>query len=96
MTELEVARLELAAARRHVELLVKVLVGIHQLLYPPVMRMPDVMMRFHLEKSDVNAYMQELSDRIRAIPDEIKAAEESAARSLPSALFRPIDHSEGA
>lgn len=94
MTELEVARLELAAARRHVELLVKVLVGIHQLLYPPVMRMPNVMMRFHLEKSDVNAYMQELSDRIRAIPDEIKAAEESAARSLPSALFRPTDPKE--
>jgi hypothetical protein len=75
MTELEVLRLERDTARRHVEMLVKILVGINQLLYPPVMRMPDVMMRFHLETKDVNVYMQELSDRIRAIPDEIQAAE---------------------
>ena len=73
MTEVEVLRLELAAARRNVEMLVKVLVGIYQLLYPPAMAVNGRSMVFHSD--DANIYMQELSDRIRSIPDKIQAAE---------------------
>jgi hypothetical protein len=62
-------------ARAYYERTVKILTGIHALLYPPRVRRDDgVTFEFH--SPHVHEQMQALSDRIRAIPDEIEAASE--------------------
>lgn len=65
-----------AAERDHAktcyERTVRILTGIHALLYPP--RFTDHDGRTWLFKSPLaEEQMQELSDRIRALPDEIEA-----------------------
>ncbi len=70
-------------ARTCYELTVRILTGIHAMLYPP--RFTDNDGRTWQFKSPLaEEQMQELSDRIRAIPDEIAAADE-AMKTPPNA-----------
>lgn len=55
---------------------VKILTGIHALLYPPRVTRDDGK-TFEFHSPHVHEQMQALSDRIRAIPDEIAAAAET-------------------
>lgn len=65
-------------ARRHDDVL-KILTGIHSLLFPPHVDLGDGrVMAFRPKSLDPLEAMQALSDRIRSIPDEI------AARSTPA------------
>lgn len=73
-TQRRVLQLELDRALLMKERLTKVLFGIHSLLYPPMVKLPDGRtFAFKPKDLDPHACMQELSDRIRAIPDEIGA-----------------------
>ena len=70
--EVAVLRHERNAERRKQERTIRILTGIHALLYPP--RFTDNDGRTWQFKSPiVEEQMQELCDRIRAIPDEIEA-----------------------
>lgn len=77
----DAARLEVAIAQRnHANLqfqrAVQIMTGIHALLYPP--RFTDNDGRtFEFRSPDVHEQMQALSDRIRALPDEIAAMHSS-------------------
>lgn len=72
--EREILRSELDRARMTNEHLVKVLSGIYGLLYPPLVKLSDGRaFAFKPQNLDPHEYMQALSDRIRAIPDEIAA-----------------------
>ena len=71
-------------ARACYERTVLILTGIHAMLYPP--RFTDNDGRTWQFKSPLaEAQMQELSDRIRAIPDEIAAADE-AMKTPPNVI----------
>jgi hypothetical protein len=51
---------------------VRLLTGIHALMYPAPVTMADGRtMVFRPKDMDAHAMMQELSDRIRALPDEL-------------------------
>jgi len=72
----EISRLhaELTYERQKSERLVAVLVGIHGLMYPPRVAMPDGrVMEFRPHSLDPHESMQKLSDRIREIPDKLAA-----------------------
>ena len=70
--EVEVLRAERDHARATVEQAVSSLAGIHSLMYPAPIRMEDGRtMVFRPNHPDPHKVLQELSDRIRAIPDEI-------------------------
>ena len=72
----EIYAIERDQARASYDRTVRILTGIHALLYPP--RFTDHDGRTWQFKSPIaEAQMQELSDRIRAIPDEIAAADEA-------------------
>ena len=72
--ENEALRYERDQARAHHMGAVSVLTGIHNLLYPPVFTTPDgIKMAFRPKKLDPHEILQELSDRIRAVPDQIAA-----------------------
>ena len=52
---------------------VKLLTGIHSLLYPPPMTLADGRtLVFRPQSPDPHEVLQELSDRIRALPDELE------------------------
>lgn len=53
---------------------VKTLTGIHLLLYPPDMVIDGTLLRFAPAEATANELMRAISERIRAIPDEIDAA----------------------
>lgn len=73
-TQRRVLQLELERVLMMNEHLGKVLLGIRSLLYPPMVKLPDGRtFAFKPKDLDPHACMQELSDRIRAIPDEIAA-----------------------
>lgn len=60
-------------ARAMVDNAVKLLTGIHLLLYPAPFTKPDGRtMVFRPRDPDPHAVLQELSDRIRALPDELE------------------------
>jgi len=61
-------------ARAHYESAVRLLNGIHALLYPPSIKTPDGRtMVFRPKDPDPHQVLQALSDRIRALPDELAA-----------------------
>ena len=75
------------AARARVEISVRILSGIHALLSPPHISTPDgKTWAFRPKSIDPHEILQELSDRIRAIPDKLKA-------ELSKILDDPIDRS---
>lgn len=66
----EVLRAERDQARARVDYTMKVLFRIHSCMYPRAVKMEDGrLMAFRPENP--HEYMQALSDRIRAIPDEL-------------------------
>lgn len=70
--QVEVLRAERDQARARVDSAVKLLTGIHSCMYPSAMKMEDGRsMVFRPENP--HEYLQALSDRIRAIPDEMVA-----------------------
>lgn len=70
----EVLRAERDHERAKVESAVRLLTGIHALLYPAPIKTPDGRtMVFRPKDPDPHQVLQELSDRIRALPDEIAA-----------------------
>lgn len=61
-------------ARAQVEYAGRLLAGIHALLYPPPIKLADPdgrTMVFRPKDPDPHTILQELSDRIRALPDEL-------------------------
>lgn len=74
---------ELERERVKNERLAQELVGIHALLYPPVVTLANGQTLNFVPKSfDPHALMQELSDRIRAIPEEVVDVEGERAKAL--------------
>lgn len=55
----------------------RLIVGIYALMYPPKTKLADGrVMVFRPQKLDPHVVLQELSDRIRALPDELAAMQE--------------------
>lgn len=82
MTHIEMLTYERDVARAHRNALANILTAIHAQLSPPDVSLPDGrVMRFH----DPNAVqtLHVLSERIRAIPDELARAAVEAPGSLP-------------
>ena len=72
--ENEALRYERDHARAHQMAAGAVLTGIYNLMYPPVFTTPDgIKMAFRPKALDPHEILQELSDRIRAVPDQIAA-----------------------
>ena len=70
--EAEVRYYEREQARAKVDIAVRLLTGIHSLLYPaPVTTADGRTMVFRPKSEDQHEILQELSDRIRALPDEL-------------------------
>lgn len=70
---IEILDAEKCFAIARYESAVKLLTGIHSLLYPPAIKLPDGQtMVFRPKDPDPHTLLQELSDRIRALPDEIE------------------------
>lgn len=83
----EVLRAERDHARACYDATVKLLVGIHALLYPAPTTLPDGrVMVFRPKSLDPHDVLQELSDRIRALPDELEkfAAIQQAEAQQPA------------
>lgn len=75
--EIERLRAERDHARAHFDSATKLLMSIRALLYPPPVELPDGRtMAFRPKSIDPHEVLQELSDRIRALPDEIRALED--------------------
>lgn len=52
---------------------VRLLIGIHSMMYPPQVKLPDGRtMTFRPTDPDPHVVLQELSDRIRALPDRLR------------------------
>lgn len=72
--EIERLAAERDNARERFELTANLLMSIHALLYPPPVTLPDGRtFVFRPEDPDPHTVLQTLSDRIRALPDEIAA-----------------------
>lgn len=70
----EVQRHETARARAQVDNAVALLTGIHSLLYPAPITTPDGRtLVFRPKDPDPHEVLQELSDRIRALPEKLAA-----------------------
>ena len=70
---IEILYAEKCFAISRYESAVKLLTGINSLLYPPAIKLPDGRtMVFRPKDPDPHTLLQELSDRIRALPDEIE------------------------
>ena len=70
--KIERLRAERDSARAKVEYTTRLLAGIHALLYPPPVTTADGRtMVFRPKTLDPHEVLQELSDRIRALPDEL-------------------------
>jgi hypothetical protein len=79
-----VLRYEVEKARASYGATVKILVGIHAVIYPQLVKLEDGR-RFAFNSPHLHQQMQELSDRIRAIPDELaKAAPKPGPFTLPA------------
>jgi hypothetical protein len=75
---IEVLRGERDHARARVDSAVRLLTGIHSLLYPaPIKTADGRAMVFRPTNPDPHEVLQELSDRIRALPDELAKLAES-------------------
>lgn len=71
--ETEIYRYELERSRAQMDSAVKLLSGIHALLYPsPIETNDGKTMVFRPNELDPHEVLQELSDRIRALPDELR------------------------
>jgi hypothetical protein len=77
--ENEILSMEKAHNERKAEYFVRLLSGIHALLYPERVTRADGM-RFEFHSPYVHEQMQELSDRIRALPEQIQKAAIAAGR----------------
>lgn len=54
----------------------RLLIGVHSMMYPPMTRLPDGRtMMFRPNDPNPHEVLQELSDRIRALPDQIRNIE---------------------
>ncbi len=70
----QVLRAERSLVNERYEFTVKLLTSIHLLMYPEQMALPDGRtLVFRPSNPDPHTVLQELSDRIRALPDEIAA-----------------------
>ncbi|MBK8113166.1 MAG: hypothetical protein IPK44_00955 [Candidatus Accumulibacter sp.] len=70
--ECEILRHELDIAKSHKDEVVKLLIGIHALLYPsPIVTGDGRTMVFRPKNIDPHMVLQELSDRIRALPEKL-------------------------
>jgi hypothetical protein len=71
--EVEVLRAKLEASDASVQIAVKLLSGIHALLYPAPLTLANGSQAV-FRPGNPHEFMQELSDRIRALPDEMAKA----------------------
>lgn len=84
--QVEVLHAERNHARARLDRAVKLLTGVHLLLYPAPFKLADGRtVVFRPKNPDPHEVLQELSDRIRALPDEL---EKLRAQSTPE----PIDY----
>jgi hypothetical protein len=82
--QIEVLHAERDQARARVDYSVKLLTGIHSLLYPAPVTTADGRTKvFRPKDPDPHTILQELSDRIRALPDEIAGAGLVQIESMP-------------
>lgn len=73
MLQVKVLRAERDHARAQFEEAIKLLTGIHSLMYPAPTALPDGrVMVFRPTSPDPHDVLQALSDRIRALPDELE------------------------
>lgn len=80
--ECEALRFTRVLAQARYENAVKLLTGIHELLYPAPVNTPDGRtLLFRPDDTDPHAVLQLLSDRIRAIPAELEAARAAKEQS---------------
>lgn len=88
---IEVLRAERDQARARVDYAVKLLTSVHSLLYPaPFTTADGQVMVFRPKNSDPHETLQELSDRIRALPDELAKLQEPTPERTASP--RPGSH----
>lgn len=79
-SQVDALRYERDHARATKDKAVQLLVAIHSLLYPPYIKTADGRtMAFRPKSPDPHEVLQELSDRIRALPDELAALDQPAA-----------------
>jgi hypothetical protein len=69
----EVALLERDEARARLDGVSKILVGIHSAMNPPLFKLPDGR-AMEFQNPMANRMLQEISDRIREIPERLRAA----------------------
>lgn len=92
LRRLHYERERLLIEREHARIMyehsVKLLTSIHSLLYPPATKLPDgCTMVFRPKDPDPHTILQALSDRIRALPDEITAfAKAESEKKNPGVL----------
>lgn len=85
----DVLRAERNSARAQVDNLIMQLSSVHALLYPPSTKLQDGRtMVFRPKDPDPHEVLQELSDRIRAIPQKIDDAFRPEAYKALGAAFR--------
>jgi hypothetical protein len=77
-SENKALRYERDVARAKFDRTVKILVGIHNLISPPIQEVNGK--RYQFRSPIIEEQMQALSDRIRAIPDEIAVVDAVAAK----------------
>jgi len=83
----EVYRAERDQARSRVDNAVRLLTGIHSLLYPAPMTLLDGRtVVFRPKSPDPHAVLQALSDRIRALPDELERLRAQSEPQVPGTL----------
>lgn len=72
----EVIAAERDNARACYDNTVQLLTGVHSMMYPPLISLPDGRtMAFRPDDPNPHEVLQELSDRIRALPDQIRNIE---------------------
>lgn len=92
LRRLHYERERLIIEREHARIMyehsVELLISIHSLLYPPATKLPDGRtMVFRPKDPDPHTILQALSDRIRALPDEIAAfAKAESEKKSPGVL----------
>jgi len=89
----DILRAERDQARARSDSTIKVLLKIHALLYPPSTKTSEGQtFVFRPKDPDPHIILQELSDRIRALPDEIEAHAEARAHEILGKAIQPNEN----
>jgi hypothetical protein len=84
-------RQELERARLRQEAYVRMLLAIHALLYPPAVVDRDGRQWQYVSPTDPAAHLQDLSDRIRALPADLALLETDRAPGWSAVARKAVD-----